>query len=35
MTKHEPIAVEESRQRLFIDSLGIMVTAGGFGLVYG
>jgi hypothetical protein len=35
VTKHAPIAVEESRQRLFIDSLGIMVTAGGFGLARG
>jgi predicted branched-subunit amino acid permease len=29
------MSLEASRRRLLIDSLGIMVSAGGFGLVYG
>ena len=30
-----PMSLAESRRRLLLDSLGIMVSAGGFGLVYG
>ena len=30
-----PMSLEASRRQLLVDSLGIMVSAGGFGLVYG
>jgi 4-azaleucine resistance transporter AzlC len=35
MSKAEPMSLADSRRRLLMDSLGIMVSASGFGLVYG
>jgi branched chain amino acid efflux pump len=35
VAKPAVVTLEASRRRLFLDSLGIMVSAGGFGLVYG
>ena len=35
MAEAQVVTLEASRRRLLLDSLGIMVSAGGFGLVYG